>query len=80
MLIHTIFNMDEISNKTLEEFIYYIKGKISLRALARICNINEALFLQYTSGKKPISNQTINILNSKIHEFAKSLERINITK
>lgn len=51
---------------------------ISRRALARICGINESLFLQYVSNKKPISAQTINKINEELLQFAEELSKCKI--
>lgn len=51
---------------------------ISVRALARICGVSESTMLQYSSGKRDINRQTIELINQKLSTFAEELKKFKL--
>lgn len=66
--------------KDLKSMTDALHPYISIRALARIVGMNENLLVQYSSGKKTISQPTIDIINKRLSIFADELKKFKITR
>lgn len=58
---------------TISELLNALSPYISVRALARICDMSESQMLQYKGGFKKISPKNIARINEKLRTFAHEL-------